>query len=89
MVHFPKLDVAGSSPVSRSMFSIVYKSGTLTSITSFNPQSLEAQGLIPVEPDCPHRFADDEDSVGRTRYDFARLTSEVTRYRRGAELFDL
>ena len=25
MAHFPKLDVAGSNPVSRSMFSITYK----------------------------------------------------------------
>jgi len=33
MVHFPKLDVAGSNPVSRSIFSIIYKE----SLASANP----------------------------------------------------
>ena len=35
--QLPKLDVAGSSPVSRSMFSVTYASGTFTSITSQSP----------------------------------------------------
>ena len=46
--QLPKLDVAGSSPVSRSMFSMIYESVTLTSITTFKPQSIEAQRLIPL-----------------------------------------
>ena len=46
--QLPKLDVAGSSPVSRSMFSIVYEPETLTPITSINPQSLESKGLKPL-----------------------------------------
>ena len=46
--QLPKLDVAGSNPVSRSIFSIVYEPETLTSITSIKPQSSESQGLKPL-----------------------------------------
>jgi hypothetical protein len=52
--HFPKLDVAGSNPVSRSIFSISYRDCQINAFTANaliavtrGLQSIEIEGLAP------------------------------------------
>ena len=55
MIHFPKLDVAGSIPVSRSIFSITYKhipvcnyteNGVASFLGHLQRQEMKALGMI-------------------------------------------
>ena len=50
MAHFPKLDVAGSSPVSRSIFSITYEDFAHPPNPPFSCKNLIFRYLRPILP---------------------------------------